>query len=394
MMSKLWKKGLGILMAAIMAAGLTACGQGEESGEKPSDSVPIQESQEESPSVEETAHSTDPLEMITDGYYAYSFYAEGNGDFVSYFHFYEEQPVLGSVFYAGYLNNGVLFAGTYTVEKSDFEYTVAKDRDALLNEQKESGTAPYTVSFYDFAGNLLDQCGYDGDVLYNDMEVVTGFGGGEVMYYHDIDGEASKYASSYAAEMGVPYLDFVAADDEIATLTLNHNMTYIDLVSTIVEGTWSMAENAQGGYDYTLTPNDSADEGAVLSVAADGKSGTYTQPGGDAIEMVGAVKEEPDEEADVEPDGPLFSFTGGYCTFDCYADNTFKFGFESYGLEETGTWSFEDYTFTIVKSDGTEIVAQMDNAHALNFEYTAVSSDQLKDTFTCDAEVWGAALMQ
>ena len=67
-------------------------------------------------------HPTDPMEMITDGYYTYSFSVEGYGQFDNYFHFYKEAPVVGAVFYAGFATNQVTFAGTYTVEKKDYAY--------------------------------------------------------------------------------------------------------------------------------------------------------------------------------------------------------------------------------------------------------------------------------
>lgn len=495
-MSKIWKKGLSLLLVGTMVFGMTACGDSSgQSSENTSDSVAestgesdsAEQPSEEVPASEEASHSTDPLEMITDGYYTYGYTAEGHGDYNSFFHFYEEVPVLGAVFYVGYLNNQSNFAGTYTVEKADFAWEkVGKDRAEIESAGQGSGTAPYTISFYDFSGNLIDQCGYDGEIIYNDMDVITGYGAGGAMYYHDTDGEASKYADTYAGEIGVAYLDFVAAEDEIATLTLNHNMTYVDMVGTMIEGTWEMAENAEGGYDYTLTPNEASDTGAVLSISADGQTGTYTPEGGASMEMVNRAASGPavagvyggtvhvdsygidvDLTMNLYDDGScellgnvggreavldegtyaldasytmnftmekggefasiygeegmtipykgttdigdldvvltgvesepevLFSFTGGYCTLDCYADNTYKFAFESYELEETGTWAFENYSFSITQDNGNVITAEMDaDTHAFTLNYVAVANESLTDVFTCGSDVWGPALMQ
>ena len=54
-------------------------------------------------------------------YYGYSFSAEGYGDFVFFFHFYENDPGLGSIFYAGLSNNRICFAGLYNVEEEPYE---------------------------------------------------------------------------------------------------------------------------------------------------------------------------------------------------------------------------------------------------------------------------------
>lgn len=498
-MKKNIKKVLTIILTVSLAMlAFMACGK-KNSEETDKTNVDVVEDNEEKKEADdaqvEAPASTDPLDMITEGYYTYSYFAEGYGDYTYYFHFYEEAPVIGAVFYAGFANNGMTFAGTYTVEQKDYEYELYKNRDDIVNAaETQKGTAPYTVTFYDWDGNLIDSCGFDGDILYNDMENIYAMGSGPVLYNHDTEGEASKYASTYAEEAGVAYLDFVADEDSTATLTLFHNMTYVDLVNMMIEGTWSMAANGEGGYDYTLTPYDATDTGAVLSVAADKKTAIYTPDGGTSMAMTnvllsgaqvayvfegvqhiaayntdanltlklyddntcelevemfgsagvmdtgtyevngytinlkldkaGEIQSELDAETQtvtvhyvasgtdagdldsvltLNQDGAeagseiLFSFTGGYTSFDCYTDNTFKFTFESYGIEETGTWEFDKstYTFTITKSDGNTITATISgDDHSMNFEYTAVANDQLKDTFTCASDVWGTALMQ
>lgn len=494
-MKKKMKYYLSLVMAICLSMMMLAgCSKKENEESTTTEPTPTQapEITETEPTV--APKSTDPMDMITDGYYVYSFFAEGNGDFTQYFHFNEADPVLGSVFYAGFANNQRNFTGTYTVEKKDCNYEAFATRDDLVAKQNiQTGTAPYTVTFYDWDGNVLDSCAFDGTILYNDMEDIKASGSGPTFYNHDIDGDASKFASTYAAEIGVAYLDFIADADAASTLTLFHNMTYVDLVSMMVEGNWSMAANANGGYDYTLTPNDAADTGAVLSVVADKSTSTYTPNGGEAIPMTNASLSGPklayefdgvyhvdqydadanlafklyddgsceliatvfDSEAAIDtgtyaidgytmnftmekagalqsvlnnetqemsvpylavgtdlgdidavlilnPDALasakiLFSFSGGYTTFDCNDDNTFKFAYKDYDVEETGTWAFDatSYTFTITKSDGNTITASINSDdHSLNFEYAAVVNDQLKDTFTCSSDIWGPALVK
>ncbi len=220
---------------------------------------------------------------LADKYISYSFTAEGYGDFNHYFHFYPEAPVLGSVFYAGFVNNQTCFAGTYTVEEKECAYTVFENRKAIeASAEKLTGVAPYTITFYDFAGNVLDECAFDGTYMYNDMDVVKGTSSGPVIYSLDAD---RKLQSAYDGELGVNYLSFVADDDDTCTVQLSHNMTYVDLMSFIVEGKWSMAARDDGGYDYTLSPDLEGDVGAVLGVSADRLTAVYTSDEGDVWQM-------------------------------------------------------------------------------------------------------------
>lgn len=444
--------------------------------------------------VEVPVHSTDPMEMILEGRYFTSYFAEGYGDFTSYFHFYPEAENLGAVFYLAYNNNGSTYAGTYTVEKKDFEYAVYNTRDEVIAEgEKTTGTAPYTITFFDWDGTELDCCGFDGDIVYNDLDVLIGAGGKNIIYTHELDPEQSTSKDIYAAEVGVVYLDFVADNDETSTVSLFHNGTYNDLMNMMVTGKWDLTTVNADGKVFTLTPDDGSDV-ATLSVAADqvkanysiGSSeaipmtntaslaatvvtvfegiqnlatygvdaeltlsmfsdgtvsldtylfsqdinidkGTYTQSedgynyvfdfdlAGEitstidtaaqtlVLQYVGSVEKlgDFDTTLTINPDAVataaeiLFSFTGTYTTFDCYTDNTYAFNYKDYNLTETGTWAFDPatYSFTLTQENGNVITAGIvGDAHDLTFEYVAVASDQLKDTFVAAGDVWTAAL--
>lgn len=486
--NKIWKQLYTLAAAGCVMAGLmTGCGaKGTEGAvSQPSEESTVQSAAETEGSEEQKKEiPTDPLQAITYGRYIYTYFAEGHGQYSYYFHFYEEDPVLGAVFYAGFANNGMNFVGTYKVEETPCEYVCAADREALLAGNKQEGTAPYTIIFYDWLGNELDRCGYDGEVIYNDMDNIVGSGSSEVYYLHDTEGEASEYASVYDGEMGVAYLDFVGKEDTSVSLTLSHNMTYVDLVDMIVEGDWSMEIREDGSSVFTLTPFEDGDTGAVLTVSADrmtaeyqadnssevielvntstkeavlvqqyegvyhiaahdldadlylklyddnsvileadvygnvqeldkgtyvtGEDGTVTlamasagglKVEGDTVHYIGRNQAgEMDVELVLNPEAAagatiLFSFTGTYCTFDCLEDGTFVFAFPDYGVEETGTWTWKDWTFTLTKSDGSQIVGEVDDTdHSMSFTYTAVVNESLTDTFTCDAQTWGTAL--
>lgn len=425
-------------------------------------------------------------------YYSYSFYAEGYGDYTFYFHFYDNDPVLGSVFYAGLSNNRINFAGLYTVEEAPYEYACYPDRDTVVgNGDKITGTAPYTIHFLNWDGSELDACGWDGEVLYNDCKVITGSGSGPMFYHLDTEG---KYQTAYDEEAGQAYLTFVVTDDPSCTVALNHNKTYTDMMVYFIDGNWSIADGENGAKVYTLTPFDEDEDTVSLTVAADGKTAVYTNADGEETELVNAAQEAPaalygaegtfhvdaynvdatvtatlydDETCDViasvygnsavidqgtytmnadhsitfqfenageivakldmsvgtivliyvNPDTKLgamevtlplgrveakeeakpepqiiLSFTGSYTTFDVYDDGTYQFGFEKYGLKESGTWKFENYKFSITQGNGNVIEASLDDAYNMSFEYVAEANAQFKDTFTAERGVWGPAL--
>lgn len=446
--------------------------------------------------VPATAESTNLQAQLAGNYFTYAFVAEGYGEYVYYFHFYDEVPVLGSVFYAGFSNNQMNFAGTYTVEEKEYAYACNPDREAATNDGIVNGTAPYTVTFYDWAGNVLDDCGFDGSILYNDMTTLSASGSSPLYYLKDEAPDQSKYLMSYENEQGVNYLSFVSPEDETCTVQLSHNGTYVDLTSYIIEGKWEMTRREDGGYDYALTPDDNEESPVGLSVSVDQKTAVYTAADGTVMELMNAeadaalllytgsasqtiaamgtdanfilnlyddgacelvneifgntgvldsgsytfnadysvsfefekageltaalnmetrsnvlnykLTHEALGEIDVEialgkaetpqaTPAVLFSFVGGYTALDIYDDGTYQFSFESYGLKETGTWAFDSaaYAFTLTQGNGNVIAATIDGeTHALTLEYVAEANEQLKDTFSAEASVWGSALVK
>lgn len=317
------------------------------------------------------------LPSLAGNYYSYQFSAEGYGNFQFFLHFYEEVPVLGSVFYMGLLNNQQKFAGTYTVEKLERPYSVYADRKAREdNAAPLTGTAPYTVNFFGFDGTLLDQCGWDGEgILYNDMTVMAVTGSGPMPYALDKEPDTSVFAEAYKAEVGVSYLEFVADEDETSTVQLFHSTAYADLVTMLVEGIWAMAARDDGGYDFALTPNDPMDTAAVLSVAADRATAKYTAADGSEVLMHNAVKAGP---------ALKFAFEGKYTvaaykadanlTLSLYDDNSCELLVSLFGNEavlDSGTWSVTPgYTFTCTFIGAGAIDSVMDAAtHAISLQY-------------------------
>ncbi|HAL74794.1 MAG TPA: hypothetical protein DCM45_06875 [Clostridiales bacterium] len=326
--------------------------------------------------------STDPVDTITENMFSYSFTAEGYGEFVFYFHFYEEDPVLGKVFFAGLSNNRVNFAGTYTVEKVDYAYACFPDRDAAIAEGGKplEGTAPYTVSFFDWDGNELGKCGYDGTILYNDMKegsIIYSQGGAPVYYNRDTEG---KFAETYTGELGVRFLEFVADEDETSTLLIAHNKTYTDLVGAMIEGTWTVEKKADGGLDFVLKPNDSTDTGAKVSVPADKKTCTYTADGGDAVAMTNILLAGPQLAATFEGIAKIVKYNmDATITLSLFDDNTCTVVASLAGnkLElDKGTYKKDSYNFVFDFEKGEDVTTTLDAAaKTLNVQYKITGTD-------------------
>lgn len=279
------KKFVALVMGTVLGMSMMAgCGSKTDA---PAESQPETEAVSEAVTPEtetQAVSSDDPMEAITEGYYTYGY--EVKDMLMSYyFHFYEEQPVLGKVFYAGMCMNQINFAGTYDVVEENYDYSCYANREDQTADKKTEGTAPYTVYFYDWDGNELDKCGYDGDNLYSNMTAITGVGGENVILAHDTDVANSKYADTYAAEAGQIYASYVSEEDETSTVALYHNGRYLDMVNMMVEGNWTMAETADG-YEFALTPDSDSDTAAVLDVTSDFATATYTPDGGEAVALV------------------------------------------------------------------------------------------------------------
>ncbi|MCI8711188.1 MAG: hypothetical protein HFH23_02680 [Ruminococcus sp.] len=344
------------LAGAMCVSMLTACGGGDDKGGSQEPDTKQEETQKEDGKEEETKN---PAEAIADTYYLYA-YDVGDMKMTNYFHFYEERPVIGKVFCASFAMNQIYAVGTYDIEEAEYAYKCYKDRAAVESEaeggeaNKTEGTAPYTVTFYDFNGNEIGKCGYDGDVLYNNGdEKLTAVSAGANMYYKEaVDGD---YAETFEGELGQTYLSYVSDADATCTVKLGHNGRYEDLVDMMVEGEWTMAETADG-YEFTLTPDMDGDTAAVLAVSKDQMTATYTPDGGEAVAMT-CTSKEAQAAATFVGEGPEV-MEGTKCTVTLYLydDNTAKVTLGIPGTEmevEAGTWEAAGSDYTVTLESGT-----------------------------------------
>ncbi len=302
------------------------------------------------PVVDPAANLT-PAEKIVNSYYSYGYDVDANMFYYAFFHFYDAIPGMGSVFYASFAFNQITFTGTYEVVEQECEYTCWPSRDdataAPEGATPPTGKAPYTVNFYDFDGNLLDSCGFDGDKLYMDMTVISGNGGENAVYTRDTDPENSAFAEGYAGEKAAPILSLVSPDDETATLELLVNGKYNDAVIMFVAGTYSMNEDQSV---ITLTPDSASDNGATVTKNEDG---SYTYKSTDGTEVVLAVVGAPKTALYVfkgQVPVPGVEDTMGDLVCEIYDDNTVRVYASAFGAAldvDSGTCEIDMTTYTI-----------------------------------------------
>ncbi|NMA67414.1 MAG: hypothetical protein GX957_14470, partial [Clostridiaceae bacterium] len=194
----------------------------------------------------------------------------------------------------------------------------------------------------------------------------------------------NQYADKYEGEIGVPYLEFVADEDNTSTLVLAHNKTYTDLVGAMIEGTWSVALNADGGYDFTLTPYDSTDTGAVVSVSADHTTCTYTPEGGEPVAMTNSSGNK-----------KVAHFFEGTVTIAAYGidaeailnlydDNTLDVTVSVQGnsmVLDEGTYVLEGHTFTFDFNSAEDAKSKVDGTGTLTVPFK-ISGTKIGDVDT------------
>jgi len=287
------KKIFALLLCLAMMLSLVACGgnpQGGDQTETPSQGdnqteTPAQTDDQTDPTQSQVLPAIDktPAEQIVNSYYAYYYYPSDDFLMDYFFHFYDEVPGIGNVYYAGFALNQIVFSGTYEVVEEPHDYACWATREeqdaAEEGAPAPTGTAPYTVKFYDFDGNLVDSCGFDGQNLYVDMANISGIGAENNVFTLDTDLENSVLANEYANEQAPALLSLVSPDDETATLELLVNGKYNDMVIFFVDGTYAANDDMT---EFTLTPSSDADNGAVVSKNEDG---TYIYRSTDGTEV-------------------------------------------------------------------------------------------------------------
>lgn len=387
------KKAFTLVLGLAMVFSLVACGSNdkEASGSQSTPQQSISEDNRQSDnestdqsSQEEASVPTDlsPAEQIVNSYYAFYYYPGPDFLMDYFFHFYDEVPGLGKVYYAGFALNQIVYSGTYEVveETHDYACWATYDEHAAAEEgtPAPTGTAPYTINFYDFDGNLVDSCGFDGQNLYMDMVNITGIGAENSVFTLDTDLENSVLANDYANEQAPSLISLIDLNDETATLELLINGRYKDMVIFAVDGTYAANDDLT---EFTLTPNNASDNGAVVTKNED-ESYTYKSDDGTEVtlNLVSNV-------ATVYTYKGLIPVPGADAEGDLIAelksDNTVRLYASAFGSEmdlDAGTYAIDmtTYSITITFEHAGEITTYMDDA-GMHFDYAATGLELFGD---------------
>lgn len=375
------KKILAILLCLAMVLSLAACGGKDDQGGNQTDAPAQDDAQTntdteptgDEPAQEPVPSDLSPAEQIVNSYYSYYYYPSADFLMDYFFHFYDEVPGLGNVYYAGFALNQIVFSGTYEVVEESHDYNCWATREEQEASEEGAtapvGTAPYTVNFYDFDGNLVDSCGFDGQNLYVDMENISGIGAEHNVFTLETDPENSVLANEYANEQAPALLSLVSPDDETATLDLLVNGKYNDMVIYFVNGTYAANDDLT---EFTLTPASAADNGATVVKNDDGTY-TYTSEDGTAVSMteVGGVEIAWTYLGDVEIPGAGLMEDGLICELN--SDNTVVLYASAFGNRmdiDAGTYEIDmtTYSITIHFDTAGDVTTYTDEA-GMHFDY-------------------------
>ena len=352
------------------------------------------ESETETEAPTEPAADMDPLTKLTNGVYGYTYNV--GFDNTNFFHFYEEQPVFGKIWYAGFVVNQIVFYGTYDVKEEPFDWECWDGRAAEENaEEKKSGTAPYTIYFYDMDGNELDKCGFDGDNLYETMENV-GFQGSVNQIYKYVSFDSQDYTDFYAGEAGQKLVDLVGDEDKTSTLQILHTGRYDDLVAYEIEGSWAAAEEGDA-IVYTLTPDDGTESVVKLTVNSDGTA-VYAPEGGDEVTMHSLTG--PKAVWNFKGDGPEVS-EGVKCalTLALMDDGSAQLDADAFGnilTIDQGSWEqVNEHTFKVKMDLAGEVESELvDSTPTFNLSLTGSQLGDFEASLPIDLSEMGGEVTE
>ena len=168
----------------------------------------------------------------------------------------------------------------------------------------------------------------------------------------------------------------VISDDEATTMTFNADGTYVFAFE-------AYGIEDPGTYTYdgtTLTVTNSA--GAVMTAEGDPLKLHYVS--GVSDQLTGDFTVSANDLAAVAGDTAslVINSADGGTVITFKADGTYVFAFPAYGVEDAGTYTYENGTLTVTNSAGTAVTAEGDS---MTFTYVSAVSDQLTGEFTVPA---------
>ncbi len=336
-------------------------------GPKEAEVVETEEVKTAEPTEVVTEAPTEAPEEVTmfTGIYEERFTPPGYGEYVGYFHFYEN-----GVVYVSLYNNGQYMAGYYEIVDE------GKGWDPKLGEPDHefdvtAATTDKTIIITNFDGSEYARVGYD-----TALDMVVNL----ESYYNKNFKHIIDSPHTPEDETGVNVIELYKEDDDYSLVALKHNGTFEDSIDMIIEGTWVKEgdiftlTDADSGETYTITMNE---DGTGAYAGLDGTTLTLVPPKEKAVTLsfAGTLA----EAAYGEMKGTTY----------LYEDETAAVVINYAGVDNTieGTWKLgADYNITLTL-DGVDYLIPLNYETQLFGDFVYTTTDGVNDVELVMAQV-------
>lgn len=196
---------------------------------------------------------------VTDGIFTFKFGNEGK-EYNFYLHLYEN-----GIFYLSELNGGAKVIGNWKLVdgEKEIEYCATREDKTANPKVVSKITVKQTLEFTNLDGENCGQAGWvpEEGKLYG-LVIKGGQGFGNEQVYEQ---QPSDWVPGTAegVEIGQALFTYEDKADTSCYVQINHDGTFVDMMTTMIEGAWT-----KDGNTYTLADPDSSDK-ATLTVNGD-----------------------------------------------------------------------------------------------------------------------------
>lgn len=214
---------------------------------------------------------------VTDGIFTFKFGNDGK-DYNFYLHLYEN-----GMFYLSELNGGAKVIGNWKLVDGEKEIEYAATRDDKVNNVVSKITVKQTLEFTNLDGENCGQAGWvpEEGKLYG-LVITGGQGFGNTQVYEQ---QPSDWVpgTTEGVEIGQALFTYEDKADTSCYVSINHDGTFVDMMTTMIEGSWT-----KDGNTYTLTDPDSS---AKATLTVNGDTADYVGYDGTKTTITKQVKE-------------------------------------------------------------------------------------------------------
>lgn len=316
----------------------------------------------EEPTAEPEVAAADA--SLTDGIYENRFTPEGYDEFVAYFNFYEN-----GVVYVSLYSGQQYMAGNYEIVDEPFGYDARVDVEEEFEFDPAQSMADQTIIITNFDGSEYARVGYD-----STADLVVNLGS----YFNKNFVHVLDSGHTSADETGVNVIEYFVPGDQYSLVALKHNGTFQDSVNTIIDGTWTRADNVftltdeDSGDSYTITVND---DGTAEYVSIDGETQMLEAQTVDVqLTFTGSIT-------------AAFGVMNG--TTSLYTDESAVLAIEYAGTtnEFTGDWTLNDDFSLTVTLDGVDYDIPLNTETQTFGDFEFPTSDGQDDVMLVMAQV-------